>query len=60
MSNKLVDYIKNSIIELKKVDWPTKEQIIKHTLLVVAISLGMAAFLGIIDFVLTRILQFVI
>ena len=60
MSNKLVDYIKNSIIELKKVDWPTKEQIIKHTLLVVAISLAMAAFLGIIDFALTRILQLVI
>ncbi len=60
MSNKLVDYIKNSIIELKKVDWPTKDQIIKHTLLVVAISLGMAAFLGIIDFILTRILQLVI
>ena len=60
MSNKLVDYIKNSIIELKKVDWPTKEHIIKHTLLVVAISLAMAAFLGIIDFALTRILQLVI
>ena len=60
MSNKLVDYIRNSIIERKKVDWPTKDQIIKHTLLVVAISLGMAAFLGIIDFILTRILQLVI
>ena len=58
--NKLFNYFRNSVAELKKVNWPTKKQTIDHTLLVVGISLGMALFLGIVDFVLTRILQLVI
>lgn len=57
---KLKDYIKNSIKELKKVSWPTKEQTIKNTFLVVGISLGVAAFLGLVDFLLTQVLQIVI
>jgi preprotein translocase subunit SecE len=57
---KLKDYIKNSIKELKKVSWPTKEQTIKNTFLVVGISLGVAAFLGLVDFFLTQVLQIVI
>jgi len=60
MSSKISNYFKNSITELKKVNWPTKKQTINHTLLVVGISLGMALFLGIVDFVLTKVLQLVI
>lgn len=60
MITKLKSYIKNSINELKKVNWPTKQQAIKHTILVIAISLVVAAFLGIIDFILTKVLQLVI
>ncbi|MBU4369718.1 preprotein translocase subunit SecE [Patescibacteria group bacterium] len=60
MLNKLTNYIKNSIIELKKVSWPTKQEAIRHTLLVIAISLVVAAFLGIVDFILTKALQLVI
>jgi len=60
MPNKLFNYFKNSVAELKKVNWPTKKQTINNTLLVIGVSLGMALFLGIIDFILTKILQLVI
>jgi len=60
MFKKLSNYIKNSIIELKKVSWPTKQQAIRSTLLVITISLVVAAFLGIVDFILTKALQLVI
>lgn len=60
MFKKLTNYIKNSIIELRKVSWPNKKQTVQHTLLVVAISLAVAAFLGIVDFILTKVLQLVI
>jgi preprotein translocase subunit SecE len=60
MFEKLNNYIKNSIKELKRVSWPTKDQAIKNTFLVVGISLGVAAFLGIVDFFLTRVLQLII
>ena len=60
VNNKLFNYFRNSVTELKKVNWPTKKETIDHTLLVVGISLGMALFLGIVDFVLTKVLQLVI
>lgn len=60
MSNKLVQYINDSKIELKKVVWPTKKQATNHTILVIGFSLGVALFLGIIDFVLNKLLELVI
>ncbi|PKL72659.1 preprotein translocase subunit SecE [Candidatus Kuenenbacteria bacterium HGW-Kuenenbacteria-1] len=51
--NKLIQYFKDSKIELKKVTWPTKQETINHTLIVIGISIAMAIFLGIIDYFLT-------
>ncbi len=58
--NKLSQYVQDSWIELKKVVWPTKKEARKHTLLVIGFSLAMATFLGIIDFILNKILELVI
>jgi preprotein translocase subunit SecE len=49
---KLIQYIKDSITELKKVTWPTKKETTNYTLLVIGISLAVAAFIGIIDYIL--------
>ena len=57
---KLSDYIKDSIAELKKVTWPTRKQTVNYTLLIIGISLGLAVFIGIIDYILTQGLQLVI
>jgi len=43
--------------ELKKVLWPTKRQTLNHTLMVIGISLGLAIFLGAIDFGLNKLLE---
>ncbi|MFA5029563.1 MAG: preprotein translocase subunit SecE [Patescibacteria group bacterium] len=53
-------YIKDSIKELKRVTWPTKQELKQHTIMVVAISLGVAAFLGIVDYILTLGLEQII
>ena len=60
MSNKLVDYIKGATEEMKKVTWPTKKETYNYTLLVIGISLAIAAFLGALDYIFTWILEFVI
>jgi preprotein translocase subunit SecE len=60
MANKLAQYFQDSWAEIKKVVWPTKDQAIKHTLLVIGFSLAVAAFLGAVDFILTKILELVI
>ncbi len=60
MFQRLVDYIKNSIYELKKVDWPSKQETIHHTLVVIGVSIGVAIFLGIVDLVLTSLVERII
>ncbi|MDD3711045.1 MAG: preprotein translocase subunit SecE [Patescibacteria group bacterium] len=48
---KISKYVKESIIELKKVTWPTKKETYRYTLLVIGLSLSVAAFLGALDFI---------
>ncbi|OGY44819.1 MAG: preprotein translocase subunit SecE [Candidatus Buchananbacteria bacterium RIFCSPHIGHO2_01_FULL_39_14] len=60
ISNKIINYIKASQQELKKVIWPSQKEIIQHTLLVIGISLGVSVFLGVIDYILTLILEVII
>jgi len=55
--SKIVDYFRESKAELKKVTWPTRKEAIKHTLLVIGISLVVAAFLGGLDYVFSFGLQ---
>lgn len=60
MLNKIIQYLKNSKDELKKVVWPTRKQLINHTLVVIFVSLVVAAFLGIIDYGLTQLIEIII
>jgi len=55
--NKIINYIKSSIEEMKKVTWPTKKEARNYTFMVIGISLGVAAFLGILDYIFTYGLQ---
>ncbi len=48
---KINNYIKESIIELKKVTWPTKKETYRYTFMVIGLSLSVALFLGALDFV---------
>lgn len=47
---KLIQYLKESRTELKKVSWPTKKETLKNTWVVIGLSLGVAAFLGVWDY----------
>jgi len=44
--------------ELKKVSWPTKQETVRLTMVVVFISLIIGLYIGIIDVLLTRALEF--
>ncbi len=57
ITTRLVNYLKSSRDELKKVTWPTRKETINHTALVIGISLGVAAFMGLVDYFLTLILE---
>lgn len=51
VTNKLVNYVKESKNELKKVVWPSRKEATNHTLMVIGISLGVAILFGILDYI---------
>jgi preprotein translocase subunit SecE len=46
--------------ELKKVVWPSKSDTIKYSILVIALSLGVAFFLGAADYGLLKAFQTIV
>ena len=50
--SKISRYFQESLEEMKKVTWPTKKETYNYTLLVIGISLAVAAFLGLLDYTL--------
>ena len=56
----ILNILKESWSESKKVNWPTKKEVLRYTLLVIGLSVILAMFLGGIDIQFTRLLNRVI
>ncbi|PIS35257.1 MAG: preprotein translocase subunit SecE [Parcubacteria group bacterium CG08_land_8_20_14_0_20_38_56] len=54
---KLIIFFKEVKVELKKVNWPTRQETIKYSLMVVGASAVIAFFLGGLDFLFTIIIN---
>lgn len=54
---RIITFLKEVRLELKRVTWPTKQEAIKHTLIVIGFSLAVAAFLGGLDFLFTWLMD---
>jgi preprotein translocase subunit SecE len=44
------NYILGSYAEARKVNWPTRQQTINYSLLVIGLSIGMALFFALLDY----------
>ena len=53
-------YIKDTIAELKAVKWPKRETTIRLTFVVIAISIGVGAYVGGLDFIFTKLLSLIV
>lgn len=53
-------YFKDVRAELKHVSWPTRLQTITYTIVVIALSLGVAVYLGALDFVFVEAIRKII
>jgi len=51
--DKIVNYLKETKAEMKKVNWLTRNEVIKYTLIVIGLSFAVALFLGGLDFLFT-------
>ena len=55
--NPISKYIKETRGELRKVTWPTREESQRLTAIVLAVTVAMAVFLGLLDFVFSNGVQ---
>ncbi|HLP44086.1 MAG TPA: preprotein translocase subunit SecE [Candidatus Nanoarchaeia archaeon] len=54
---KFFEYLKETRGELKHVSWPTRSQAVAFTLVVIGISILVAIFLGVFDYIFTQLIS---
>ncbi len=52
-----MNYLKETRVEMKKVNWLTRNEVVKYTLIVIGLSFAVALFLGSLDFLFTFIIS---
>ncbi|MCX6760035.1 MAG: preprotein translocase subunit SecE [Candidatus Nealsonbacteria bacterium] len=57
LGNKLGTFLKEVRLEIRKINWPTRQETVKYTIIVISVSFVVAAFLGGLDFVFSYLLQ---
>jgi preprotein translocase subunit SecE len=56
-NNAIVHFYHETVGELRKVSWPTRDEAINLTTIVIVVLIGMAVFLGLIDLIGEKLLQ---
>ena len=54
---KIFTFIKEAKEEMKKVDWPDKQKVIKYTMAVIQLSIAVAIFLGLLDLMFSSVIE---
>jgi preprotein translocase subunit SecE len=55
--DKIVNFLKETRVEIKKVNWLTRNEVVKYTLIVIGLSFAVAVFLGGLDFLFTFLIS---
>ncbi len=58
--NRLVQYVRETRAELRKVVWPTREEAINLTAIVVGTLIAMSIFLGAVDYLFQVFFRYLI
>ncbi len=54
--NKINNFIKEAVAELKKVIWPNKKELKKSTIVVISTIIIASIFIGLVDIFFTKVL----
>ena len=58
--NKIQKWWKETVGELRKVTWPTKDEALHMTKIVTIVVVATAAFLGVVDFIFSRLIGLIL
>lgn len=53
-------FYRETVGELRKVTWPTKEEALNLTKISLVVTFGMSAFLGVLDLIFTRLFALIL
>lgn len=53
----IITYIKEVASETRNIKWPTRKQVISYTLIVIVLSLLLAAYVGALDAAFAKLLS---
>ena len=58
--NAIVRYFRQTWVELKKVNWPERREATNLTMIVLTVTVGMSAFLGVIDWLFALFFSWIV
>lgn len=57
IKNKFKNFFKEVYVEMKKVSWLSKKDVIKYTIIVLVVTIIVSLFLGGLDYIFSQILK---
>ena len=60
MFGKIAQFVRDVRSEMGKVTWPTREELSASTTIVLVVSLALAIFIFVADFILSRIMDLIL
>jgi preprotein translocase subunit SecE len=60
IKEKIISFLKEAKIELKKVTWPTPKQTLASTSVVIIVVIIVSIYLGIVDFGVAKVIRLVL
>jgi preprotein translocase subunit SecE len=58
--NRLVRYVKEVRAEIRKVTWPSREEVVRLSTIVVVVLLAASAFLAIVDYAFSWLMRIIV
>lgn len=53
----ILTFLREAKVELSRVNWPSQQEIMRYTVLVIVISITVALFLGALDFLFSFLVE---
>ena len=58
--NRIQRFYHETVGELRKVSWPTRQEAINLTIIVLIVTFSMSALLGVLDFIFARVFALIL
>lgn len=55
-----IQFVRQSVDELKKVTWPTRSETLKLAGIVIVVSIIVGSYIGVLDFLFTKLMETII